>query len=311
MQLTQWIQDSAARFDSRSRLLGWGRTVIAGAELSVLLASTNNTLFFSGPILSENASCTGLRTAGLWCITGVDGAGSQAGRLLAVGVLVAVAVGFSPRWTCIPHWYVAFSMATRITALDGGEQVAEIATMLLIPICWGDRRTWQWQTPDGQLPATWRGSSFAAWLLLRLQVCVIYTDAALSKLRFPSWRDGNALPTILDGPQFGLPGYLRGLLDPLLVHAWIGRTMTWSVLALELCLAASMLAATRVRRALLVPGICLHLSIIICMGLVSFGLIMIGTLMLTCLRTPGAGSAFGIRLRPVHREDQLAELSAR
>jgi len=44
---------------------------------------------------------------------------------------------------------------------------------------------------------------------------------------------------------------------------------------------------------------------------VSFGLIMIGTLMLTCLRTPGAGSAFGIRLRPVHREDQLAELSAR
>lgn len=53
-------------------------------------------------------------------------------------------------------------------------------------------------------------------------------------------------------------------------------------MAIELLIALSMLTPVRVRRTGLAASVCLHSAIILGMGLVSFGLIMIGTLAVSC-----------------------------
>ncbi|WP_410575610.1 hypothetical protein [Amycolatopsis sp. cmx-4-61] len=63
----------------------------------------------------------------------------------------------------------------------------EYGAVLLIPVCLADNRTWQWSPAREPLPAAWRGCSFAATQVLRLQVAVIYLVAATAKLSDPAW----------------------------------------------------------------------------------------------------------------------------
>lgn len=179
---------------------------------------------------------------------------------------------------CIPHWYVAFSLVTRMTVANGGDEVAEIGAGLLIPMCLADAREWHWLQPLSPMLPTWRGSSLAAHLILRAQVALIYFASAVSKVAYPAWRHGSALGMIFEHPQYGLPDWLRSLTAPLAAQPWVLVLATWGVIALEIGIAAAMLCNSRVRRWALMAGILLHTAIAITMGLFSFGPIMIGIL---------------------------------
>jgi len=87
-------------------------------------------------------SWTGIKATSLWCVTGGEQLADPAGRTIAIVVLLLVLAGYLPRWSCILHWYVAFSIAEDVTTIDGGDQVAEIFTMLLGVIFLGDDRVW-------------------------------------------------------------------------------------------------------------------------------------------------------------------------
>ncbi|MFI9383698.1 HTTM domain-containing protein [Kutzneria sp. NPDC052558] len=200
--------------------------------------------------------------------------------------MIVVATGYRPRWTCIPQWYVTFSLTASMPAINGGDNAAVIATMLAVPLCLGDRRTWQWTRPSGPLSARWRGRAFAAQLVIRFQVALIYVTAAGSKLVDPAWRDGSALYFVLHDPQFGLPASALRTVAPLLDSRWLVALVTWSVIAAQLAIAVLVLGRRRRRlvAAFLVTG--LHLAIIVLMGLPSFGLAMIAFALLAL--GPGA-----------------------
>ena len=286
--------DRAETFEPRGTLLSASRSLLAFAELTVLLFTPDRLLFGSTPYASPRQLCSGVSGLSLWCVSGGGPRAEQAGTVVAVAVLVAVTAGFRPRWLCIPHWYIAFSLAGRMSALNGGEEIAQIFTLLLIPQCLGDTRTWHWRRPDQPMAPAWRGSAYAAHLLLRLQIVVVYLDAALSKLAYPAWQHGTAVRTLLNDPQNGLPLALRPLADHLLGPIWISAAVTWSVIAMELGIATSMLFRARVRRRALALAVCLHTAIILAMGLFSFGLVMIALLM----ATPGGALRQRPRLRP-------------
>src|SRR5207248_6980165 len=131
---------------------------------------------------STGVRCEGIRSLSLWCLTGDTDAGLSIARVVSIAILAVVLSGFSPRWTCIPHWYINFSLAASMSLANGGDKVTQVATMLLIPVCLGDDRRWQWSFPASSLPGRWRGRSFAAHWALRCQVFIIYLIAATSKL---------------------------------------------------------------------------------------------------------------------------------
>lgn len=266
---------AASTFDPRGASLAVGRTLVAVAQLSVVTFTSDAGFFPSGV-----PRCAGLGSLSPWCVAGSSAWGSAAARLVTVLVLALVAVGYRPRLTCIPHWYVTFGLNSAMYFGNGGDQAAVVITLLLIPTCLGDRRRWQWSTPGPPLSADWCGAAYAAHLVLRLQVVLIYGHAVVAKLAEPAWRGGTALHYALQDPTFGAPPAVLSGLEP----AWLGGAailgLTWLTLLTEAALALSPLGNRRVRLAALATGVLLHGFIAAAMGLGSFALIMIGMLTL-------------------------------
>jgi antimicrobial peptide system SdpB family protein len=256
------------------------RSLLAAVELAVLLSNPDWLLLGKTPPATSAALCTGVSRLSLWCVVGGGATAFSFARVVALVVLTATMFGLWPRWLCIPHWFIAFSIAERVTVIDGGEEVAQILTLLLIPMCLGDRRTWHWRQAREPLTPIWRGHSYGAHLLLRVQVAVVYAVAAISKLGFPSWRDGTAMRALFNDPQFGLPPSVRPAVDHILRSDLLAAAVTWGAVAAELCIGACMLAPRRrLRHLALCIGICLHVAIMLAMGLASFSLTMIALLL--------------------------------
>lgn len=270
---------AAEIFEPREPAVSAARSLLAFAELSVLVVTPDRILFGITPNEPPARLCSGVGALSLWCVTGAGSEPYSPGRVIAVAILGCVVLGLWPRWLCVPHWYVAFSLAVRTVAPDGGDDVAQILTLLLIPVSLGDMRTCHWQRPDTPMAPGWRGSAYAGHLLLRCQIAIIYLDASLSKLAFHSWRSGTAVPILLSNPQFGLIPEVRQLAQRLLAPVWVSAPITWTVIAIEMTIALTMLFGARARRAALALAVCLHSAIIVVMGLFSFGLIMISLVM--------------------------------
>jgi antimicrobial peptide system SdpB family protein len=264
------------------------RSVLAVAQLVTLLATPATVLFARAPQPSPDTRCLGLRGASLWCVVGTGPTALQVGRWVAVAALAVVVAGFRPRWTCIPHWYVAFSLHASLAFPNGGEYAAQIATLLLIPSCLGDRRAWQWRAVEPVTPR-WRGAAEAARLAVRCQLLIIYLWAAVAKLASVSWRHGTAMRTIVDDPLYGVAPAFRQALDARLDSGPSVAVLTWSVVAAELAIAASMVGTRRIRRYGVALAVLLHSAIVVSMGLFSFGLIMIAFVVLGSAGGSGPG----------------------
>jgi antimicrobial peptide system SdpB family protein len=260
--------------------LAVGRTLLALAELSVLVFTRDGTLFMYLPGLPGGVQCNGVRAASLWCVADSQGHHLAIVRWFAVGILAVAASGYRPRWTCIPQWYVTFSLGATITSPNGGESAAAIATLVLIPICLGDPRRWQWTKPATEQDPSWRGAAHAAILALRLQVAVIYANAAISKLLHHGWRNGTAMFNVAHDPNFGFPPAALRALNPLLTHYWSIAALTWSIPFLEIVIAVSVVGTLHLRRLAIALVLVLHVGIIIVMGLGSFGVIMVTLLLI-------------------------------
>jgi antimicrobial peptide system SdpB family protein len=270
----------ALAFESRTTALAVGRSLIAVAELTVILFTPNADLFPGSPGRAPRPLCDGLRAASLWCVdTGTPAL--TVSRLLSIGVLLVVAAGYRPRWTCVPHWYVAFSLNSAMYVPNGGEHVATLASLLLIPVCLGDDRVWQWRAPSAAMPPTWRGAAYAGHIAIRGQLALIYGEGVLSKLTDPAWRNGTAMYYVFQDPNFGTSASLQGFLESGILRGWFVPAITWSTMVVELFLAVSAFGGRRVRRTALIVGAALHGAIIIVLGLPSFGLAMIGLLTLS------------------------------
>jgi antimicrobial peptide system SdpB family protein len=274
-RLADWTVRQASVCDPRSRPVAVARTILAAAQASVLLFSSDRILFSPRPELPDGIRCNSVRGLSVWCIAGPRPALMLAIRVAAITTLLLIASGYRPRWTCIPHWYIAFSFSASTTVPTGGDTVAQIVTMLLIPVCLGDRRTWQWSRSSAPLQPRWRGASYASLLALRAQISIVYVTAAVSKLAYPQWRDGTAMYNIAFDPSFGMPVTVRRAASVAVGPYPLIALLTWSVVAIELGVAVLALGNLRMRRFGLVLVVALHMGIVVVLGLFSFGLTMI------------------------------------
>lgn len=260
-------------------VVGTARTLLALGTAGTLLASSPATLFGRSDALPDAPYCSGLARYGAFCL---PGHGPSSGRWVALAVLLVAASGWRPRWTALPHWWVTVSFATATTIPDGGDQVAAVLTLLLLPVALTDRRRWHWSPPcpgDDRREAA-RLVATAALALIALQVCGIYLNACIAKLGVHEWADGTALYYWLSDPSFGPPGWLSPAVQHVVTSSVGVVALTWGSLALEGALGLALLLAPRRRRWLLPLGVALHLFIAVLMGLISFALAMWPALLL-------------------------------
>ncbi|RKT54653.1 HTTM domain-containing protein [Saccharothrix australiensis] len=273
---------AVARFEPRGAGLSVGRALLAAAQLAVLVFNQDADLFVATREHPTGVDCGGVRAAALPCAT-ADA--PLVGRIAAVAVLLVVASGYRPRWTCVPHWYVTAGLAMTMPMANGGDKIAQIATMLLVPLCLGDDRVWQWGPVVRPLAANWRGVAFAALVVLRGQLCLVYAYAGLSKLGDPLWRQGSAMSVVFADPYFGLAREVHDLVAPALSWYWPMALLGWSVIAAQLVIAVAVLGGPRARALAFALGLCLHLGIALLMNLPLFTLAVLGMLVVGCAPT--------------------------
>jgi antimicrobial peptide system SdpB family protein len=262
--------------------LAIGRTLIAVAELSVLLFTDSRMLIADGTTALSGTRCSGLAAGSLGCLVGGAHGPTELYKVLAIAILVVTASGFRPRWTCIPHWYVTASIAVYIDSRNGGDIVAEIVTMLLIPICLSDRRVWQWRSPAEPLSPRWRGCVSAALLTLRVQAAAIYAISAISKIMDWEWRTGLVIQLLVENTSYGPAPSILPILQPIADIPWAARASAWGVILIEMAIAIAICSGDRARYFAFGLGVALHLGIVVVLTLPTFGAVMIGLLLIVC-----------------------------
>ncbi|HEX8864925.1 MAG TPA: sporulation-delaying protein SdpB family protein [Lentzea sp.] len=257
-----------------TNVVGLARALLAVATLTTLLFDSTDSLFVglhSGG--GVQPTCDGVGAFGAFCL----GVPLEVVRWSAIAVLVAVIAGFRPQWTCIPHWYVAFSYQVNATVVDGGDQLAAVVTVLLIPLCLVDTRRSHWRNEE-DVPGVAYGRRLVAQLslvLVQVQVAVLYFDAGIAKLGTREWADGSAMYYWMGDPTFGAPQWQQWLFRPILTTGITVTLFTWVVLFGEVALAFGVLVPWRHRKPFLYASVVFHLGIALMMGLVSFALTMI------------------------------------
>jgi antimicrobial peptide system SdpB family protein len=283
-----------------TNVYGLARTLLALGTLGTLVFSPPAALFTPAAGLPAPPYCTGAGAISMYCV--VPGGNLQLARLVSIAILVLAASGWRPRYTAMPHWWVAFSLQASISIPDGGDQVAAVLTLLLLPVALADRRRWHWgvaSVDDDRPSATL--TAMAAMLLIRIQVAGIYLHASVAKLGTTEWRDGTALFYWLNDPSFGAPRWLRGILQPIITFGPTLAVLTWGTMVLEFALALGLFLAKRRWPPLLLGGIMLHGGIAIFMGLWSFALAMFAALILHMRPWERPFALPSALQRPLHR----------
>ena len=265
-----------------TNVYGLARTLLACGTLATLAASPTETLFRPAAGIPISPICESVIRFSVFCVLPRPFLGLA--QAVAVGVLFVVVTGWRPRVTALPHWWISWSVAASITLPDGGDQVAVVLSLILLPVALTDPRVWHWSRPS-PVARSFPGAALAvlalsALVVARLQVAGIYLHSSLAKVGVEEWRDGTAMYYWLQQPGFAPTPLLR---EPLLAIAEtpVGAAlMTWGPIVLEVTLGLSILMAARARRVLLVLGITFHLAIAAMMGLVSFGFSMAAALII-------------------------------
>jgi antimicrobial peptide system SdpB family protein len=259
-----------------TNVVGAARTLVALSTLSTLLFSDTQSLFL--PLSVRPAvMCQGLSKAGLYCLMPDH---LELGRWLSIAILLVVASGYRPRWTAPLHVFCTFSLLQNATMVDGGDQLAANLSLLLLPWALLDERRWHFDPAPQRYRPSAMLTARAALFMVRLQMCGVYLQAGIAKFAVREWADGTVLYYWMRDPAFGAPPWLSGLTDAVVDHGASVTLLTWSVLALELALAAALVMPRQRARWLLPLGFALHTGIALVHGLISFSLVMFGGLLI-------------------------------
>ena len=277
---------------------GLARTLLATGTLLTLLANHSTALF--RPLGSGSHDAGGVSSlieASLFALVPVEHL--ELARWGAVAALLLIASGWRPRITGLLHWWISFSVAVSVVPVDGGDQVAAILALLLIPVTLTDARRWHWSVPDQRET---RATPYAVDLarstfwVIRLQVAVIYLHASVGKMGAVEWANGTALYYWLLHPLFGVVEPLQPAAQLLLSHSLPVLLLTWGVILFELLLFTALVQPRQWWGTWLVLGVGFHFGIAVFQGLVSFFFAMAGALVLY--------------LRPVERPFGLAPFAS-
>jgi antimicrobial peptide system SdpB family protein len=251
---------------SWSNSIGMARAILAlGTLLTLLLNPTD--ILFEPSVLNEKTNL--LRTYSLFFLLKKS---LVTAKLLSCAVLLLVVWGIYPRITGLLHWYVAYSFFVACNSVDGGDHITSVLSLLLVPITLTDNRRSHWAAPTQAFNTTRSFFARTFFVLIQLQVCVIYLHAFAGKLEAKEWVNGTATFYWLTHEYFGVNELFRPLLYKALANTYIVTLFTWGILVIEFALAAGVLldVQSKKRKRLLLLGISLHFGIFMVHGLASF-----------------------------------------
>jgi antimicrobial peptide system SdpB family protein len=261
-----------------SNVYGFARTLLAIGTLLTLLFNDNITLFgIQEKNTFQSIPDLGLTQFGLFYLLRFN---LVLAKSIAIIILIIVASGWRPQITCIFHWFIAFSFNLFTAVPDGGDQLTNVLTLLLIPICIFDSRKWHWsESFQGKNPYI-NLIAYSTYWIIRLQVAVVYLDAATEKFKVDEWRNGTILWYLFNDPVMGCNDFFRQILIPILKNPFFLTMFTWSVIILELVLFLGLTIDKKYRKRLLLIGLSFHFFIILIHGLISFFFAMAAALIL-------------------------------
>lgn len=210
-----------------------------------------------------------------------------AAKGIAIIVLLLVMTGLVPQVTGILHFIVCFGYHNYFVIINGGDEVTFVLSLLLLPICLTDPRLNQWRTATHTTPAR-NVIANIALLVVQVQAAYIYLSAGLEKLPTKVWREGTAVYYYTSHYRLGARPWLRHINEWLTLTPVV-KVLSWSVILLEILLAAAILMPVRYRRRLFIPALVFHFLIVINFGLISFFFAMAGLLVLLLLAGPAVG----------------------
>jgi antimicrobial peptide system SdpB family protein len=173
------------------------------------------------------------------------------------------------------HWWVCFSLNTTSLVIDGGDQVAAVLSLLMLPICLTDRRRFHWEENRNSDSENYSRElscfiSFTSYVVIRYQVALIYFESVISKFKVPEWIDGTATYYWFLNPYMGVSESFQNVFLYFLSNPYIVCFTTWGALFLEFFLFAGLFLDKKYRPILFLIGIFFHAMIAIFFGLIPF-----------------------------------------
>ncbi|WP_291152584.1 sporulation-delaying protein SdpB family protein [Flavobacterium sp. UBA7680] len=202
--------------------------------------------------------------------------------LISIIILLITITGYLPQITGILHWYIAYSYMTSSIIIEGGDQIASILTLLLIPITLTDNRINHWNKPKTSNRPKTKMFIWSIYFIIALQVSIIYFHAAVAKLYSKEWLNGTATFYWFTHNTFGVSDSLKNLIKPLLAKSLIVISITWGTMLFEIILFSWLFMKRNLWnwKLIFLFGALFHISIAFIHGLISFMFTMIGALIL-------------------------------
>lgn len=277
-----------------SLVFNWGKssvpwTNVYGLARSILALSTALALIFNDArIFFRPAS--GFESYpycnsgfSLFCLVPNDYLILNITKWICIAILLLVASGWRPRITGILHWYIVYSFHSTALTLDGGEQVATVFTLLLLPITLTDPRKWHWSSYSRDTNSKKHIYSaiiaMNSYILIRVQVAILYFNSTIAKMFEEDWLNGTAVYYYANDPMLGFPDLLLNLFSPILASPAV-VFITWGTLIIQLLLFMFLIAPKKYWSYMLIAALLFHEMIAVMLGLITFSLAMLAVLIL-------------------------------
>lgn len=275
-----WLHTTVRLPDPWTRTIGLARTLIA-LEAALTYILTPSTILFSPAKGALALRCDATISMAAWPCWLPESAVQPTQWAAGVACLV-IAAGVLPFLTAIPLVLMLLALSSVSAAPDGGDQLAAILGLLLLPVSLADWRVHWWSSR--RLAVGVRARSLVAnagLVLVKVQVSVVYFVACVGKFGSAEWAEGTALFYWVRNKVFGAPVVLRAAVDWVTSIPLFVASLTWGALVLEFLLAISLLLPLWFRmRALLPVALLFHLGIWLILGISSFAVVMWAALLL-------------------------------
>lgn len=274
-----WTKDS---YHPWTNVYGLARSLLAFGTLITLLFHDPDALFRPlGTAIPEAASHGYFVQWSLFAL--LSGPLLEIARWIAVAILLITLSGWRPRLTGILHWWVTFSYSSTAVIVNGGDQLATILTLLLIPLTLTDSRRWHWSSAPTNTSTSHKAMglvAYSALLVIRLQVAVVYLHSVIGKMGVQEWVNGTVIYYWFTHPVFGVPRWMEPLVHPIIEAPAGVLALTWGAIAIEIVLAMGLLMKKHYRPWVLTVGLAFHAAIVFVHGLFSFFFSMAAALIL-------------------------------
>lgn len=267
-RLQHWIDRQAPY----TNVLGMARSMVAFGLLLTLLLNPMSVFIPLGenglPVSQLLNPMAPVNNYNFFLLLGVSQAWIMKG--LAILVLLWVISGYYPQVSALFHWWVTISFIYISSAVDGGDHMGAIITLLFIPWCISDPRRNHWMASGNRPTRVGNVIGVMSVWLIRLQAAVIYLHAATGKFASVEWMDGTAVYYWFYHGFFGMPSAVEFVLRPLLTHGLTVTILTYGVLIFELILFVAIAMPIERRSKLLPFALAFHGMIILVHGIFSF-----------------------------------------